>query len=313
MNNEVLELLKSCTICPRKCKSNRVENKIGFCKSTDKVKVARVSLHHWEEPCISGEEGSGTVFFSGCNLNCVFCQNHDISQEGIGAEITIERLSDIFLEQQDRGANNINLVTPTHYAPQIIEALKLSKTKGLHLPVVYNCNGYESLETLELLRGYIDVFVPDLKYFKDEYAIKYSKAPNYFSIASKAIEKMYSMVGPVKFNEKGIIESGVIIRHLMLPGLLFDSKKVIDYIYKTFGDDVYISLMNQYTPMFKVVNCDEYSSINKSLNPNHYDSLIDYCLDLGITKAFIQDSGTNTEAFVPEFDLRGVEKKPYDQ
>ncbi|MEG2353195.1 MAG: radical SAM protein [Clostridium sp.] len=301
MNYLNLKLLQPCVVCPRQCMINRLENKIGFCKSTDKVKIALVSLHHWEEPCISGEEGSGTIFFSGCNLNCVFCQNHDISQEGIGYEVTIEELSDIFIEQESKGANNINLVTPTHYAPQIIEAITLAKKKGLSLPILYNCNGYESLETLNLLRGYIDVFLPDLKYFKDNYAIKYSKAPNYFKIASAAIEKMYAIVGVPKFNKKGIIEKGVIIRHLMLPGLLFDSKKIIDYIYKTFGDNVYISLMNQYTPMFKVKTHDEYKEINKTLNPKHYDSLIDYCLELGITKAFIQDHGTNTESYVPKF------------
>lgn len=189
MENENLNLLKQCRICPKNCKIDRTDGGLGFCKSSDKVKVARVSLHKWEEPCISGEKGSGTVFFSGCNLNCVFCQNHDISQEGVGKEITIERLSDIFLEQQKRGANNINLVTPTHYAVQIVEALKIAKKKGLKLPVIYNSNGYEALNTLEMLKRYVDVFVPDLKYFKDEYGIRYSKVPNYFAIASKAVEK----------------------------------------------------------------------------------------------------------------------------
>ena len=215
MENENLNLLKQCRICPRNCKIDRTDGGLGFCKSSDKVKVARVSLYKWEEPCISGEKGSGTVFFSGCNLNCVFCQNHDISQEGVGKEITIERLSDIFLEQQKRGANNINLVTPTHYAVQIVEALKIAKKKGLKLPVIYNSNGYEALNTLEMLKRYVDVFVPDLKYFKDEYGIRYSKVPNYFAIASKAVGKMVEMTGEVKFDEKGMIQKGVIIRHLM--------------------------------------------------------------------------------------------------
>lgn len=303
MENKNLNLLKHCNICPRNCGIDRTGMSFGFCKSSDQVRVARVSLHQWEEPCISGEEGSGTVFFSGCNLNCVFCQNHDISQEGIGKEITIERLSDIFLEQQKRGANNINLVTPTHYAVQIVEALKIAKKKGLNLPVVYNSNGYEALHTLELLRGYVDVFVPDLKYFKDEYGIRYSKVPNYFSNASKAIEKMVEIAGKVEFDERGIIQKGVIIRHLMLPGLLFDSKKIVDYIHNTFGDKVYLSIMNQYTPMFKA--CD-YKEINKPLNSKHYDSLIEYCLDIGIKNAFIQDEGTDEKSYVPEFDLRGV-------
>ena len=303
MEDENLDLLKHCSICPRNCKVDRTNGKFGFCKSSDKVKVARVSLHQWEEPCISGENGSGTVFFSGCNLNCVFCQNHDISQEGVGKEITIDRLSDIFLEQQLMGANNINLVTPTHYALQILEALKISKKKGLEIPVIYNSNGYESLYTLELLRGFVDVFVPDLKYFKDEYGIRYSTVSNYFSTASKAIEKMVDMVGEVKFDEKGLIIKGVIIRHLMLPGLLFDSKKIVDYIHRTFGDKVYLSLMNQYTPMFKV---EKYKEINRPLNKSHYDSLIDYCLEIGIKNAFIQDDGTNEKTYVPKFDLRGV-------
>lgn len=303
MEDENLDLLKQCSICPRNCKIDRTNGKFGFCKSSDKVKVARVSLHQWEEPCISGEEGSGTVFFSGCNLNCVFCQNHDISQEGIGKEITIERLSDIFLEQQLRGANNINLVTPTHYAVQIVEALKISKKKGLKIPVVYNSNGYEALHTLELLKGFVDVFVPDLKYFKDEYGLRYSKVPHYFSTASQATEKMVDIAGEVKFDEKGMIKKGVIIRHLMLPGLLFDSKKIVDYINKTFGDKVYLSLMNQYTPMFKA---EEYKEINRPLKKSHYDSLIDYCLEIGIKNAFIQDEGTDEKSYVPEFDLRGV-------
>lgn len=303
MEDENLDLLKQCSICPRNCRIDRTSGRIGFCKSSDKVKVARVSLHQWEEPCISGENGSGTVFFSGCNLNCVFCQNHDISQEGVGKEITIERLSEIFLEQQLRGANNINLVTPTHYAAQIVEALKIAKKRGLNIPVIYNSNGYEALHTLELLKGLVDVFVPDLKYFKDEYAIRYSKAPHYFSTASKAIGKMVEIAGEIEFDEKGMIQKGVIIRHLMLPGLLFDSKKIVDYIHKTFGDKVYLSLMNQYTPMFKA---DKYKEINRPLNPSHYDSLIDYCLEIGIKNAFIQDEGTNEKSYVPKFDLRGV-------
>lgn len=293
--------LENCKLCPRQCSVNRLKNEKGFCKSSNSVKIARVSLHNWEEPCISGKDGSGTIFFSGCTLKCVFCQNHEISQEGVGKEVSIERLSEIFLEQQERGANNINLVTPTHYVPQIIEALKLSKSKGLSLPILYNSNGYVPLETLKLLNGYIDVYLPDLKYFDDKYAIKYSRAPNYFKIASTAIKEMLKQVGEPKFDDNGLIKKGVIIRHLMLPGLLFDSKKVIDYIYNTFGNSVYISIMNQYTPTF---NAQKYPEINKPLNPKHYDALIDYSLSIGIENGFIQDSGTNSESFIPEFDLR---------
>lgn len=299
----MLELLKECRLCPRNCGVNRLENNLGFCRSGLLVKVARVSLHKWEEPCISGEKGSGTVFFSECNLRCVFCQNHAISHNGIGKEITIERLAQIFIEQQGRGANNINLVTPTHFIPQIIEAIKLSRKNGLKLPIVYNSNGYENIAALKALKGYIDIYLPDLKYYSDKYAVKYSHAPNYFNIASKAIEEMYSQVGKTSFYKNGLMKKGVIIRHLMLPGLLFDSKKVIDYIYNTFGSNVYLSIMNQYTPVNNVKN---YPEINKSLNPKHYNSLIEYAVSLGIKNAFIQEEGTVSESFIPNFDLRGV-------
>jgi Uncharacterized Fe-S protein PflX, homolog of pyruvate formate lyase activating proteins len=290
-------------LCPRNCAVNRLEDVIGFCKSRKNLKVARVSLHHWEEPCISGTNGSGTIFFSNCNLQCSFCQNHQISTGGLGKEISIERLSEIFLEQQQRGAHNINLVTPTHYVPQIIEALKIAKSKGLNLPIIYNTNSYENIQTIKSLKGYIDVYLPDLKYFNDKYSQKYSNCPDYFTHATKAIEEMFSQVGEVKFNSEGLIERGVIIRHLMLPGLLFDSKKVIDYIYNTFSDSVYISIMNQYTPMPKV---NKHIEINKPLNSKHYDSLIEYCISLGIKNAFIQEDETCSESFIPDFDLTGV-------
>jgi len=267
------------------------------------VKVAKAYAHMWEEPCISGENGSGTVFFSNCNLRCVFCQNHEISQQCTGKEISIERLSEIFLEQQQRGCHNINLVNPTHYVPQIIEAIKLSRRNGLTIPIAYNSNGYENVETIRSLKGYIDIYIPDLKYFDDKYAIKYSKTPDYFNIASKAIVEMFNSVGIPVFDDKGIMKSGVIIRHLMVPGLLFDSKKVVDYIYKTFGDDVYLSLMNQYTPMY---GAKDYPEINKPLNPKHYDSLVDHCIDLGYKNAFIQENGTSSEVFVPDFNLSGI-------
>ncbi|MBL4936471.1 radical SAM protein [Clostridium sp. YIM B02515] len=299
----MLDLLYSCKLCPRNCNVNRLEGKLGFCKSGAGVKVARVSLHHWEEPCLSGEAGSGTVFFSECNLKCVFCQNHCISHEGVGKEITIERLAEIFLEQQKRGANNINLVTPTHFVPQIIEAIKIAKNNRLTLPIVYNSNGYENIETIKALKGFIDIYLPDLKYYDDKYAVKYSHAPNYFNIVSKAIEEMYSQVGMPEFDDSGMMKKGVIIRHLMLPGLLFDSKKIMDYIHNTFDNNVYISIMNQYTP---VNNLSNYPEINKPLNQKHYESLIDYCLSLGIKNAFIQEEGTVSESFIPDFDLRGV-------
>jgi putative pyruvate formate lyase activating enzyme len=298
-----LDMLKKCNLCPRKCYVNRLDGELGFCNSSNDIKIAKVTLHNWEEPCISGLLGSGTVFFSNCNLKCVFCQNNNISQMGIGKIVSITRLSEIFLEHQNRGAHNINLVTPTHFVPQIIEALILAKGNGLNIPILYNSNGYENVDTIKALSGFIDVYLPDLKYYKDKYALKYSGARNYFKTASEAITEMFSQVGEVKFDTNGIIQKGVIIRHLMLPSLLFDSKKIMDFIYTTFHDSVYISLMNQYTPMHNAV---KYCEINKPLNPDHYDALIEYCLNLGITKCFIQGSGTSSTAFVPDFDISGV-------
>lgn len=298
-----MELLQNCNMCPRNCGINRLIGEKGFCKAGKEVSVARVSLHNFEEPCISGEMGSGTVFFSNCSLECVFCQNHEISQEQVGKEISIHRLSDIFIELQNNKAHNINLVTPTHYAVQIKEALKEAKAKGLKIPVIYNSSGYENVSTIKYLEGYIDVYVPDFKYYNNKYAEKYSNADNYFNYAKEAINEMISQVGKTKFDEKGLINKGVIIRHMMLPGLLFDSKKIIDYIYDNYSDQVYLSIMNQYTPMF---NASKYPEISKPLNPKHYDALISYALEKGITKGFIQEEGTSSEEFVPEFDLRGV-------
>lgn len=305
-NNILEKMLTSCTLCGRNCRVNRLKGEIGFCNSGFNIKIAHVSLHRWEEPCISGTKGSGTIFFSNCNLNCVFCQNHAISHEGVGIEVSIERLSEIFLEQQKSGAHNINLVTPTHYVPQIISALDIAKKKGLNIPVLYNTNSYENIHTIKSLEGYIDVYLPDLKYFKNKYSKKYSNADSYFSIASQAISEMVNQVGKACFNDKELITRGVIIRHLMLPGLLFDSKKVIDYIYDNYGSNVYISLMNQYTPMF---NSGKYPEINKELNPKHYDSIIDYCITLGVHNAFIQENGTASENYVPDFDLSRVINK----
>ena len=301
----MMNMLSSCKLCPKNCGVNRLKGELGFCKAGNTVKIARASLHHWEEPCISGTKGSGTVFFSNCNLKCVFCQNHEISTHGVGMEVSINRLSDIFLEQQAKGAHNINLVTPTHYAPQIIEAVKLAKDKGLVLPILYNTNSYENVETIKALQGIVDIYLPDLKYFDDKYSIRYSNAPAYFSAATAAIKEMSAQVGDPVFNEEGLIKKGVIIRHLMLPGLLFDSKKIVDFIYNTFGNSVYLSLMNQFTPMH---NTSEYKEINKPLNQKHYESLIDYCVELGVTNGFIQYGGTVSESFVPAFDLSGVKE-----
>ena len=247
-----MDLLENCKLCPRNCGVNRINGKRGFCGAGDKIRVARAALHYWEEPCISGDIGSGTVFFSHCTLKCVFCQNYNISQCEWGKEITVERLAEIFIELQNKGALNINLVTPTHYVPQIIEAIVISRKNGLKLPIIYNSSGYEKVETIKLLKGYIDVYLPDMKYFDTKYSSKYSKAKDYFNYAKDAINEMVSQVGEVEFDEKGIIQKGVIIRHLMLPGLLFDSKKIIEHIHNIYGNKVYISIMNQYTPLENV-------------------------------------------------------------
>jgi putative pyruvate formate lyase activating enzyme len=291
--------LNSCTLCPRKCGVDRENGQIGYCGAGKNLKVAKVMLHQWEEPCISGTRGSGTVFFSNCSMRCIFCQNHAISQEGVGSDISTEKLSEIFIELQNQGAHNINLVTPTHYVLQIIEAIKLAKENGLSLPIIYNSSGYENLETLELLDGLIDVYLPDVKYFDDKYAVKYSNAPDYFNYASNSVKEMMNQVGEVQFDEQGMIKKGVIVRHLMLPSLLFDSKKIIDYIYSNFGDSVYISIMNQYTPVHK---SNLFSELNKTLNPKHYDSLVDYAASVGVKNGFIQDNGAASEAFIPDFN-----------
>lgn len=296
-------ILKNCNLCPRNCGINRFENNTGFCGADANIKIAKAYLHKWEEPCISGTMGSGTVFFSNCNLKCVFCQNYKISSEGFGKEISIEKLSEIFIKLENEGAHNINLVSATHYVPMVIKAIELAKAKGIKIPFVYNTSSYETVENIRLLKGYIDIYLPDLKYFDDKYAIKYSNAPNYFKYASKSINEMVKQVGSPKFNNEGLMKKGVIIRHLMLPGLLFDSKKIIDYINNTYKDSVYISIMNQYTPFY---NSKNYPEINRPLNPKHYESFIDYCISLGIQNAFIQEEGTVSESFIPEFDLGGI-------
>lgn len=294
--------LKKCELCPRMCGINRYET-LGFCGASDKVKIARASLHMWEEPCISGENGSGTIFFSHCNLKCIYCQNYDISTENYGKEITIERLSEIMIELQEKGANNINLVTPTHYVPQIIEAIKVARKSGLNIPIVYNTSGYERKETIKLLDGYIDIYLTDMKYYDDEYAIEYSKAKDYFQYAKEALEEMYNQVGSPIFNKKGIMKKGIIVRHLILPGLVNDSKNIIDYLYKTYKDDIFISIMNQYTPLDNVKN---HETLNRTITKEEYDEVVNYAIDLGIENAFIQEGETQKESFIPSFNNEGV-------
>lgn len=297
-----LEKLLNCNLCPRNCGVNRYE-KAGYCKSGVEIKASRASLHMWEEPCISGEKGSGAVFFTNCNLDCVFCQNYKISHEGHGKEITIERLSEIFLELQGKGAHNINLVTPTQYIPQIREALISSKKKGLSIPVVYNSNAYENVEALISLEGLIDIYLPDIKYYDDKLSIKYSKAPGYFNYASRAVLEMFRQVGAPVFNADGIMIKGLMIRHLMLPGCLFDSKKIVDWVLENLPREVYFNIMCQYTPLDRAC---KYPELNKKLNKKHYDALVDYAVSKGLESGFIQEFDSADEEYVPEFDFQGI-------
>lgn len=276
----------------------------GYCGMPADLLVARAALHMWEEPCISGSTGSGTVFFSGCNLKCVFCQNHSIALGDCGKKITTARLSEIFLELQQKGAANINLVTPTHYIPQIREALLLAKEKGLTLPIVYNTGGYESVEALQLLEGLVDIYLPDLKYYSAELSTEYSHAADYFQVATAAIGEMYRQVGPPIFDEDtDMMKRGMIVRHLLLPGQTKDSKKVLRYLHDTFGDHIYISIMNQYTPLPHVANM---LSLNRRVTTDEYDRVVNFALRIGITNAFIQEGETAEESFIPPFDMEGV-------
>lgn len=298
----IMDSQKNCNLCPRKCNVNRLEGFLGYCKSKAALKVSKAMLHKWEEPCISNNNGSGAVFFSGCNLSCVFCQNFNISQEGIGKEISIQRLAQIFLELQNNGAENINLVSPTHFVPQIIMAINIAKGNGLNLPIIYNSNGYENVETLKMLDGIIDIYLPDIKYFSDKYALKYSNAPNYFKYASLAVKEMYRQVGsPIFHNNK--IKKGLIIRHLLLPNMLFEAKKIIDYLSENIPHDVYISLMSQYTPMYKA---NSFKEINKKVSPDSYEWLIDYVLSKGFENGYIQDYTSAEYIYTPKFDLEGI-------
>ena len=298
-----MEILKDCCLCPRKCHADRTAGKTGYCGMDQTVRVARAALHMWEEPCISGRRGSGAVFFTGCNLRCCFCQNRDIAIGDSGLEITINRLAEIFLELQEKGAANINLVTGTHYIPQIIAALKIAKEKGMNLPAVYNCGGYESVEALKMLEGYIDVYLPDYKYAQSELARKYSHASDYPQTALRAIGEMLRQTGSAQFDENGYIRRGTIVRHLILPGHTKNSIAVLDELYGTYGDDLTISLMNQYTPLPQVWNILD---LNRRGTKREYEKVLDHALDLGITQGFFQEGGTAKESFIPLFDYEGL-------
>ena len=294
MNKE----LECCTICPHNCKINRTKNP-GRCKSTDKIKIALYSIHNFEEPCISGEKGSGTIFFSNCNMNCVFCQNYEISQLGRGKEITIEELANVMIKQQERNVQNINLVTPTSYALHIVEAIKIARKKGLKIPIVYNTNGYESVETLKLLEGYVDIYLPDLKYYYDDLAKKYSKVDNYFEIATKAIQEMYRQVGIPVLDENGVMKKGLMIRHLILPNEVQNSKKVLKWVKENIDSNVYVSIMAQYFPTYKAKEIPE---IARKITKEEYEKVENYLYELDFENGYIQELGEHEEEYVPTWE-----------
>lgn len=292
-------LLENCTLCPRRCGADRVHGKTGFCGADERIKIARADLHFWEEPCISGDSGSGTVFFSHCTLKCAYCQNYPISSGGKGRFVTEDELAEIFVGLEKRGANNINLVTPTHYSVQIIKALEIAKMRGLSIPILYNTSGYETREAVRRLDGYIDIFLPDFKYASNKLAEKYSSAPGYFEAAGSAIEQMVRQTGKCEFDKNGIIKKGVVVRHMLLPGRLSDSKRVIEYLFKTYGHDIYLSIMSQYTPLSTIP--DEFPELKKPIAMSDYDKLLDYAISIGVENAFIQEGESQSESFIPEF------------
>lgn len=293
-----MNILKSCKICPHECKVNRLKGKVGRCRSTNKIKIALASLHQYEEPCISGYNGSGTIFFSNCNMGCEYCQNYEISQVGKGFEISIEKLAEIMLDEQNKGAHNINLVTPTMYAVQIIRAIEIAKSKGLDIPIIYNTNGYESIDTIKMLNGYIDVYMPDLKYYSDDIAKKYSHVDKYFEIATKAIKEMINQVGYPIFDGEGIIKKGVIIRHLVLPNHMQNTKNILKWIKENLSDKVYVSIMAQYFPAYKA---KEISLLNRKLNKREYKEIENFLYTLGLENGYIQELGEHEEEYVPKF------------
>lgn len=298
-----VQMLSRCTLCPRNCGVDRTMGQKGYCRVDDQLLIARAALHMWEEPCISGEEGSGAVFFSGCSMGCIFCQNHEISAGRTGKVITVERLAEIFLELQEKKANNINLVTAGHYVPLIKEALLQAKHIGLQIPVVYNSSGYEKVETLQMLEGLIDIYLPDFKYMDPELAREYSHAPDYPEIAQKAIEEMVRQAGEPQFDERGMMQKGVIVRHLMLPGCLLDSRRIVRYLYETYGNRIFISMMSQYTPMPRVADDPR---LGQKVRKKSYDALLNYAIELGVENGFFQEGETAKESFIPAFDCEGV-------
>lgn len=333
-------MLTSCTLCPRNCKINRLAGETGYCGQTSAIRAARAALHFWEEPVLSGKNGSGAVFFSGCNLRCVFCQNYNIALGDVGREISEDRLAEIFFELKEKGAHNINLVTGTPFIPQIVKALEKAKERGLDIPVIFNCGGYESVSSIKMLDGLVDIYLPDMKYFSSELSSRYSAAPDYFERASEAIAEMYRQVGVPVFevtSKKGqssevfeesefvkgqsseifdysgdvLMKRGMIVRHLILPGQTKDSKKILRYLHETYGDSIYISIMNQYTPMAHITDpgsalLEKFPHLARKVTSEEYDRVVSFALKLGIEKAFIQEGETAEESFIPAFDYEGL-------
>ncbi len=297
------DLYKNCRLCPRECGVDRLNGEIGFCGKTADLSLARAALHMWEEPCISGEEGSGTVFFSGCCLRCVYCQNREIAIGDSGKTVSSQRLEEIFFELQAQGANNINLVTPTHYLPHIVSALRSAKNKGLKIPVVYNTGGYEKAESLRLLDGLVDIYLPDFKYFSAELGKTLSFASDYTDHAMSSLAETVRQVGKPVFDDRGMMKKGVIVRHLVLPEQVEDSKKVLKYLYETYGDDIFISIMSQYTPLEAM---KDHPYLSRKLTDAEYDEVVNFAVDLGIENGFLQDGEAAEESFIPPFDNSGI-------
>ena len=294
---------ENCLLCPRKCGTNRRTGQTGVCGVSSEIKVARAALHYWEEPCISGKRGSGAVFFSGCSLHCVFCQNREISDGKEGKVISKERLSDIFMELAGKGANNINLVTPGQYIPDIVWAVNNAKSRGMKLPIIYNTSGYENVTELKLLEGIVDVYLPDFKYMDSTLSAMYSRAKDYPSVAKQALSEIVRQQPDVVIDDAtGLIQKGVIVRQLLLPGHVNDAKAVLKYLYDTYHDHVYISMMSQFTP----IALKDYPEINRTVTRREYERLIDYALEIGITNAFIQEGDVAKDSFIPAFDCEGV-------
>lgn len=300
---KIMNKYENCLLCPRKCGINRSTGQTGVCGVSSEIRVARAALHYWEEPCISGEKGSGAVFFSGCSLHCVFCQNREISDGKAGKVISKERLSDIFIELAGKGANNINLVTPGQYIPDIVWAVRDARHRGMELPIVYNTSGYEDAKELKLLEGIVDVYLPDFKYMDSALSAKYSRAKDYPSVAKQALSEMVRQQPRVVIDDAtGLIQKGVIVRQLLLPGHVNDAKAILKYLHDTYQNSIYISMMSQFTP----IALKDYPEINRTVTGREYERLIDYAIKIGITNAFIQEGDVAKDSFIPAFDCEGV-------